>query len=90
MLKKYKVRTKYIDYCIEDGDIIDCFWPECQDWDEEQFEKKIDELRYELPQHLSFEIECEPELLECMVCEAISEETGWLVNIFSYDIIEEN
>jgi len=82
----FKVKTTEIDYCVEDEDVID--YVDDPD-DDEEIENKIDEIKNGLPQELELEIECDPEDLEDMVCDAISEETGWLVNSFSFDIISQ-
>ena len=95
MVKYFRVKTTHIDYCIEEEDVMEDI---CEDAsieeDSEEFYDAIDaeikRIKSELPQHLELEIECEEEDLDDMVCDAISEETGWLVNGFTYDIIEEN
>ena len=92
---KYKVKTKNIDYCIEQEDVCWQFDNQADlEEDSEEYYDAIDaeivRLKKTLPQNLELEIECDPEDLDDMVCDAISEETGWLVNGFSYDIIEEN
>ena len=95
MVKYFRVRTTHIDYCVEEEDVMEDI---CEDAsieeDSEEFydaiDAKIKEVKESLPQHLELEIECEEEDLDDMVCDAISEETGWLVNGFAYDIIEEN
>ena len=91
----YKVKTTSVDYCVEEEDICDTFeeqHPEVEvDSDEycEAIDAEITRLKNSLPQTLELEIECDPEDLDDMVCDAISEETGWLVNSFTYDIIEQ-
>jgi len=95
MVRYFRIRTTCIDYCVEEEDICDAFeefHPEVEvDSDEyyEAIDAEIDQLKNNLPQTLELEIECEPEDLDDQVCEAVSEETGWLVNGLSYDIIEE-
>ena len=94
MVKYFRVKTTHIDYCIEEEDVMEDI---CEDAsieeDSEEFYDAIDaeikRIKSELPQHLELEIECEEEDLDDMVCDAISEETGWLVNGFTYDIISE-
>jgi len=88
MYKFYRVKTTHIDYCVEDEDVIDTL--PMDDPDDEDIEDAIDAVKASLPQVLELEIECEPDDLDDMVCDAISEETGWLVDGFTYDIIEEN
>ncbi len=91
----YKVKTTSVDYCVEEEDICDTFeeqHPEVEvDSDEywEAIDAEITRLKNSLPQTLELEIECDPEDLDDMVCDAISEETGWLVNSFTYDILEQ-
>jgi hypothetical protein len=93
--KHYKVRTTYIDYYItkEDIDLPDPFESygrmDIEEYSEEEIEDMIEETRSGLPQELELEITCEPEDLEDMIVDAISEEVGWLVNYFEYVIIEE-
>jgi len=94
----YKVKTTHIDYCVEEEDILysgtfEEQHPEVEiDSDEywEAVDAEIARLKNSLPQTLEFEIECDPEDLDDEVGEAISEETGLLVNGFTYNIIEEN
>jgi hypothetical protein len=94
-MKYYRVKTTSIDYCVEEEDVCEKI---CEDASiEEDSEEFYDAIHAEikrvkdgLPQKLELEIECDPEDLDDMVCDAISEETGWLVNGFAYDILEEN
>lgn len=94
MAKRYKVETTAIDYCIEEEDVCWKFDndPSIEEDSEEYYDaihNEIDEIRKSLPQVLTLEIECEPEDLDDMVCDAISNETNWLVNSFKYNIVEE-
>jgi len=90
----FKVKTTSIDYCIKEEDVCEKI---CEDASiEEDSEEFYDAIHAEikrvkdgLPQHLELEIECDPEDLDDMVCDAISEETGWPVNGFAYDILEQ-
>lgn len=90
----FKVKTTNIDYYITYEDINFDPWDSCfnTDDDMEEVERKADEeiakIKDNLPQELELEIECDPEDLDDMVCDAISEETGWLVNSFDYEIVE--
>lgn len=86
MEKTYKIRVYDIDYCVEAQD-LDYLWPENQDWDEEDYDKKIAQIKKELPQDLLFSITCGKDEIEDNICDAIGNETGWLVNGFSYDIL---
>ena len=90
----YKVKTTDIDYCVEAEDLYEVFeeqHPEVEVDSDEYFDAidaEIVRLKKELPQDLVLEIECEEEDLNDEVCEAVSEETGWLVNYVGYEIIE--
>ena len=91
----YKVKTTSVDYCVEEEDICETFeeqHPEVEvDSDEywEAIDAEVTRLKNSLPQTLELEIECDPEDLDDMVCDAISEETGWLINSFTYNILEQ-
>jgi hypothetical protein len=87
MVKFYKIKVTAVDYCVEDEDVIDYVE---DDEDEDEINDKIREIKDSLPQRLDLEIECEPEDLDDMVCDAVSEETGWLNNSVTYEIVEEN
>lgn len=83
MLKEYKVKVNSVDYCVTEEDLIDDII------EEEDYINKIKEIKAELPQVLYLTITCEPEDLEDEIAEAISAETGWLNNSFTYHIISE-
>jgi hypothetical protein len=93
-MKVYKVKVTSIDYCIEEEDVMEDI---CEDAsieeDSEEFynaiHAKIEEIRNSLPQTMELEIECEPDELDYLVCEAVSEETGWLNYSVTYKILEE-
>jgi len=94
MVYLYRIKTTSIDYCVEEEDVCSEFDndPEIEEDSEEYYDAihdKIAEIKRELPQALELEIECEPEDLDYEVCEAVSEETGWLVNGLSYEIISQ-
>jgi len=92
MEKLYKIKVTFVDYCIDWEDIDSNFdVPEDMDDEdlEEWYEIKIDEIKQSLPQELELEIECEEEDLEDLIADTISEETGWLNNSFTYEIISE-
>ena len=92
MERTFKVRAYDIDYCVEDEDV-------CQEIDndteiEEDSEEyydainaRIAQIKSELPQDMLFTIKCEKEDLEDEISNAIGNETGWLVNGYSYDIL---
>jgi len=91
-MPKYKVETTHIDYCVQEEDVMDLVnvRPEYTTAWYDAIDKKIEEIKQNLPQHLILEIECDEEDLDDMVCDAIGNETFWLVNSFSYEIKEVN
>ena len=88
-----KVRCFDIDYYIgyEDvemnfeapEDILD----DSEAW-EDWCDARIAEIRKDLPDEVIVEVDDEPEDLEYELSEAISNETGWLINAFSYELIK--
>lgn len=93
-MKYYKVKTTKIEYWIEAEDVCDEIAndPEIEEDSEEYYEaihNEIKRIKESLPQVLVLEIECDPEDFDDVAGDAISEETGWLVNYFYYDILEE-
>ena len=86
-MAKYKVRTTYIDYCIEEEDVEDLVKVKPQyttAW-YDAVEAKIEEIKKSLPQKMIFMIECDDEEdLDDLVCDAITNETCWLINSFDY------
>ena len=90
MEKYFKVKTKNIDYDVTAEDLeYDRFDHDIDDMDDAEIDKHIAEVKASIPQEFILEIECEPEDLTDLVCDAISEESGWLVNSFDFDILEE-
>ena len=87
MEKLYKLKTTSIDYCVETEDLW--FLDNVEDLTDEDFDREIKRIKGELPQELELEITCEPEDLEDCIADAISEEIGWLVESFSYEIVAE-
>lgn len=92
----YKIRVKGIDYCIEYYDLADQVeerFPE-MDPDSEEFDNlvysEIEKVRNALPQSMDIEIDgVSPDDLEDYIADAISDETGWLINGYeSYEILE--
>lgn len=97
--KHYKVKTTSIDYYVTRDDVeetvldsLDEFERESMSEDEldELIEQAIETTRDELPQELEFEIDCQEDELEDIICDWISSETGWFINYFEYIILEEN
>lgn len=72
--KKYNVRVYDIDYDIKEEDVDD--------------DLSVEYVRCLLPTELDLEVECLEDDLEDVLVDAISEETGWLVNSFSFSILE--
>ena len=92
MVYLYKVKTTYIDYSVTEEDVCQVVDndPTIEEDSEEYYDAihaEIKKIRESLPQELELEIECEPEDLDNEVCEAVSEETNWLVNEVCYNII---
>ena len=87
MLKEYRVKVNSVDYCVTEEDVIDYV----SDDEDEDIDDKIKEIKSDLPQELVLVVTCNcaPEYVEDEIAEAISEETGWLINSFTYDIISE-
>ena len=97
--KHYKVRTNYIDYCIEDFEVEELIREryteiELEELSEDGFEELkesiLDEIISELPQVLEYEVECQEDELDDILCDWISSETGYFINEFDYRILEEN
>jgi len=78
----YTVKVVSIDYAIESYDV-----DEFDTMSDEEVEAEIARVKSSLPQELELEIECEPDDLDDYVADAISDETGWLVNDCEYEIV---
>lgn len=95
MLKEYEIKVTSVDYSITYEDLnfdpFDSVFNSDDDMDEaeRQADEEIAKIKAELPQELELEITCEPEDLEDEIADAISDETGWLNNSFTYEIISE-
>ncbi len=86
---QFKVRVKGIDYDVEEQDVIDEF-DVFEDPTDEEIEAKINEIKSKLPQVIEVDVECDPDELEDYIADAISDETGWLINSFDqYEILEQ-
>ena len=91
-MKTYKIKVVAIDYCVEEEDVC---WQfdnntEIEEDSKEYYDaihNEIEKIKHNLPQTMELEIECEPEDLDDMVCDMVSEETGWLNNSVDYEII---
>ena len=91
----FKVRTIHIDYEVSYGDVADQVeekFPEV-DVNTDEFDdlvyQEIEKIKVTLPQRLDLEIECERDDLDDYVADAVSEETGWLINYCDYEVISE-
>lgn len=86
---KYTIKTTHIDYDINEEDVdYDVFDVEANDIDE-AVDLAIEEIRSNLPQELTFEIECEPDDLDDEIVDAVTNETGWLINQVDYVVISQ-
>ena len=83
----YTVKVTSVDYCVEEED-VEMNGIDIDGMLYEDIEKEIDKIKDSLPQELELEVECDREDLDDMVCDAITEETGWLINSFDYKILE--
>lgn len=86
----YKIKTTFIDYSINYEDVD---WLAPEDLKDEELDawcdEKIEQIRQELPQELELEVTVDSaDELDYMIADAISEETGWLVEVFTYSILE--
>lgn len=91
-MEKFKIKTRYIDYCIEEEDVCSEFDNDVtiEEDSEEYYQAindKIKEIKDNLPQHMLINVECDKEDLDEMVCDEITNRTGWLIYGFDYDII---
>ena len=92
-MEKFKVKTRYIDYCVEEEDVCSEFDNDASiEEDSEEYYQaindKIREIKDNLPQHMLINVECDKEDLDEMVCDEITNRTGWLIYGFDYDIID--
>ena len=78
----YTIKVVSVDYAIESYDV-----DEFDVMSDEEVEAEIARVKASLPQELELEIECKPDDLDEMVADAISNETGWLINDCEYDIV---
>ena len=95
MLKEYKIKVTSVDYDVTYDDIdynlLNAFFNtgDTVEEIEKQADAEIKRTKSELPKELHLIITCEPEDLEDEIADAISEETGWLNNSFTYDLVSE-
>lgn len=87
---KYHINAFDIDYSVTDEDVcseIDNDPTIVEDSEEyyDAIHKRILEIKSQLPSRMSFDIECdENHYLKDMVCDYITEKTGWLINGFNF------
>jgi len=91
-MKEYKIKVTSVDYCIEEEDVCWQFDNQAdleEDSDEyyDAIHQEIKRIKESLPQTMLLEIGCDKTDLEDMVVDAISNETGWLINGCTYEII---
>lgn len=83
-IMKYKILVTSIDYEIDAEDLgfsLQDYW---ENYDE--VEQEIEKFKSTLPQNLELEVECEGQDLEDCILNAVSDETGYLANSFTYKI----
>lgn len=90
--EEYTVKVTNIDYCIEEEDVCDEIANDASiEEDSEEYykaiQKKIKEIKKDLPKTFTFTFECTEAELDDLIAEEISDETGWLVNSFKKEIL---
>lgn len=94
-MKEYQIKVTSVDYSVTYEDIeFDPYDTAFEDdatieANEKKADQMIADIKASLPQELDLEITCEPEDLESEIAEAISNETNWLNNSFTYNIVSE-
>jgi len=85
----FKVKCYDIDYCVEEEDVEDLIEDNDIDIDDDEaIEQLIQDVKNELPKEVILNIDCdEDELDDDLIVDELSDETGWLINSYSYDII---
>jgi len=84
--EEFEVKVHDIDYCIEEEDLIDNDF-DVDEMSEDEIEAAIQKIVATLPKELVLTVECTEDALEDVLVDTISEETGWLINNFQYEII---
>ncbi len=76
-MAKYNVKVTSVSYAIEDEDL----------WyvEEDQMEQERERLLSTLPQEMNLTLECDEDDLDDLVCDEITERTGWLISGFTYE-----
>lgn len=78
----YTIRAYNIDYYVGAEDIDEGY-----DIPDEEIEMRIEQIKSQLESELILEVEATEEDLEWVIADAISEETGWLIEGFSYEVL---
>ena len=78
----YRVRVFDINYYVSVEDIDEEY-----EMSDEEIKIRIKQIKSQIEQDFILEIETTEEDLEDDIAEAIAEETGWLVEDFSYEIL---
>ena len=78
------VRVKNIDWCIEEEDVMDGFDYEPT---QEEVQQAIDGIKADLPTDCIIDVDGDDfyDDRDEAVCEALSDQYGWLVNSFEID-----
>ena len=87
----WKLKCFDIDYYVGWEDVENnCEVPTDLDDDDldEWYDLKVEEIKATLPKEVIIEIECDEEDLEDVAVDALSEETGWLINSYDYEILD--
>ena len=85
----WKLKCYNIDYDVSWEDVeSNCEVPTDLDDDDldEWYDLKVEEIKASLPKEVIIEVECDEEDLEDVAVDALSEETGWLINSYDYVI----
>ena len=87
----WKLKCYNIDYDVSWEDVeSNCDVPTDLDDDDldEWYDLKVEEIKATLPKEVIIEVECDEEDLEDVAVDALSEETGWLINSYDYEILD--
>lgn len=90
-LHQFTVKCHDIDYDVGWEDVESNYEvPTDLDEDDldEWYDLKVDEIKASLPKEVILTVEATEEDLEDVIVDALSEETGWLIDSYKYDIIE--
>ena len=92
----FKVKVTDIDYDVSWEDVsntVEEKFPNIS-YDSDEFdelvEEEIEKIKADLPHELIIEVTCAKDDLEEYIADEITDRTDWLVNDYSYKILEEN